>query len=290
MFGYVIPDKPNLFIKDYYAFKAFYCGLCKATGKSYGQLARFSTNYDSTILNILVHNLVNKTVEYKDQRCVLHPFTKKTMIVYDDLTTKVVDLNVLLLYYKLCDNVVDGESKKKNKTIRALFKKSFKKARKRHPEANEIISRMYDGLRKDEECSCNVIDKISDHFASMMRDLGVYLVQKEDDEIKNVFYALGKWIYLIDALDDLGDDYKSKSYNPWISAFGNFEDDKSFIEKNHEQISSVMYSTINSLIENYDKLDMPVQEGVLSNTFYYGLKMQTEKILRREEKCQKTRL
>ena len=290
MFGYVIPDKPNLFIKDYYAFKAFYCGLCKATGKRNGLLMRLTTNYDSTILNILVHNLVNKEVEYKDQRCVLHPFTKKTMIVFDDLTLNVSDINVLLLYYKLCDNVFDGDKRTRNKTLRSFMKRSYKKAKKRHPTAEKIISVSYENLRKDEANNCNTIDKVSDHFATMLVALGTYLTKIDTDEAKAVFYALGKWIYLIDALDDLDEDFKRNRYNPWISAYGEYDNAKSFIEKNKDTITAVFNSTINSLIENYDKLDMPVQEGVLSNTFYYSLKMQTEKILRREDKCQKTRL
>ena len=290
MFGYVIPDKPNLFIKDYYAFKAFYCGLCKATGKRAGLLLRLTTNYDATILNILAHNLVNKAVEYKDQRCVLHPFTKKTMIQYDDLTLNVADINLLLMYYKVSDNVYDKDSKTKNKAVRSFMKKSYKKAKRRHPTADEIIKTNYDELRKHESLNCANIDLVSDSFASMLRDLGVYLTKREDDEVKNVFYALGKWIYLIDALDDLEDDKKANRYNPWISYFSDYKDVDSFIESNHDKICEIMNCVINSIIENYDKLDMPVQEGVLTNTFYYGLKMQTDKILRREIKCQKTRL
>lgn len=33
MFGYIIPFKPELKIKEYEIFKAYYCGLCKAIGE-----------------------------------------------------------------------------------------------------------------------------------------------------------------------------------------------------------------------------------------------------------------
>ena len=290
MFGYVIPDKPNLFIKDYYAFKAFYCGLCKATGKRAGTFMRLTTNYDSTILNIFVHNVVNKSVELSEQRCILHPFSKKTMIVYDDLTLSVADINVLLLYYKVCDNILDKDDPLKNKSFRRFMKRSYKKAAKRHPYADKVISRYYDELRQKESESCESIDCVSDSFASMLREVGAYLCDNHSYEVETVFYCLGKWIYLIDALDDLDEDYKKLRYNPWIAHFNDFTNANEFIEKHRENIESALNQVINLLIECYDKLDMPVQEGVLTNTFYYGLKMQTEKILRRDKNCQKTRL
>ena len=55
MFGYVLPDKPNMFMKDYAEYRAFYCGLCKSIGKKCSEVMRFTTNYDITFLNVLYH-------------------------------------------------------------------------------------------------------------------------------------------------------------------------------------------------------------------------------------------
>lgn len=290
MFGYVIPDKPNLFIKDFYAFRAFYCGLCKATGKQSGMLMRFATNYDATILNILVHNIVNKDVEIKKQRCILHPFTRKEMIVVDDLTRKVADVNTLLMYFKLYDNILDGDDVKKCKTIKKLLWRKFKRARKLHPLAVRAITLNYTTLILHENDNTTNIDEVSDCFGSMLRSLGEYLTENTSHEVGMVFYCLGKWVYLIDALDDYDDDIKNDRYNPWRACFGVYPDKKSFIEDKKSEILSIINGVIDVLIENYDTLDMPVQEGVLTNTFYYGLKMQTNRIISGDKKCQKTRL
>ena len=290
MFGYVIPDKPNLFIKDFYAFRAFYCGLCKATGKQSGTLMRFATNYDATILNILAHNLVNKGVEIKKQRCILHPFRRREMIVVDDLTKKVADVNTLLMYYKLTDNIMDGDSVLKCKTVKNLLWRKFKKARKAHPKAVGIITQHYTNLALCEEEKTTSIDEVSHCFAKMLQDLGEYITGRRESEVGIVFYCLGKWVYLIDALDDYDDDKTQNRYNPWIASFGEFLDKSTFIKEKKSEISSIINGIISILIENYDLLDMPVQEGVLTNTFYYGLKMQTDRILSGDKKCQKTRL
>ena len=73
MYGYIIPDKPNMYIKDFTYFRAFYCGLCKSIGSKCGQLARFSTNYDMTFYNILLHNILDKKVEISNETCILNP-------------------------------------------------------------------------------------------------------------------------------------------------------------------------------------------------------------------------
>ena len=290
MFGYVIPDKPNLFIKDFYAFRAFYCGLCKATGKQSGTLMRFATNYDATILNILAHNIVNKGVEIKKQRCVLHPFKKREIIVVDDLTKTVADINTLLMYYKLNDNIVDNDGVFKCKTVKSLLWRKFKKARGRHPKAVDIITSSYTALLIHENDNTSSIDVVSDCFGGMLRDLGAYVTGVNTHEVSTLFYCLGKWIYLIDALDDYDEDLLDDRYNPWIASFGKFDSKRDLIKSKKQEIETIINGVINVLIENYDTLEMPVQEGVLTNTFYYGLKMQTNRILSGDKKCQKTRL
>lgn len=77
MFGYVIPDKPNMLVKDLSEYRAYYCGLCKAIGKSYSEKARFLTGYDCTFLAAFLHNLYIETPKFNDEVCILNPVKKK---------------------------------------------------------------------------------------------------------------------------------------------------------------------------------------------------------------------
>ena len=65
MFGYVVPDKPNMFIKDFTMYRAFYCGLCKTIGKKCSQSMRFFTNYDMTFFAALLHAVRGEQVEIR---------------------------------------------------------------------------------------------------------------------------------------------------------------------------------------------------------------------------------
>ena len=50
MFGYVKPDIRELKVKEYDAYRAIYCGICKSTGRSLGQAARLALTYDAVFL------------------------------------------------------------------------------------------------------------------------------------------------------------------------------------------------------------------------------------------------
>ena len=54
MFGYVTVDKPELKVKDYYKYKAYYCGLCRTLKEKYGQTGRLTLTYDMTFIIILL--------------------------------------------------------------------------------------------------------------------------------------------------------------------------------------------------------------------------------------------
>lgn len=69
MFGYVIPDKLNMYIKDFNVFQSFYCGLCKTLGETGAEFTRLCTNYDVTFYNVLLHSLTNTPVKFERKLC-----------------------------------------------------------------------------------------------------------------------------------------------------------------------------------------------------------------------------
>ncbi|MDD4840091.1 MAG: DUF5685 family protein [Clostridia bacterium] len=288
MFGYVIPDKMNMYIKDFTLFRAYYCGLCKALGKTGCQHTRFCTNYDSTFLNVLVHSLLNVEVEAKSQTCILSPLRKKSMIKVDEITLRIADVSVLLVYYNLSDDVIDG---KRGRAIpKNMLRHRAKMATKKEPKIAELIKQSYLDLREKEKNNCDSVDEVSEPFAKLLSDVTAELVPDLDEISKRFCYNLGKLVYLFDALDDVEKDNKSNTFNPLTAAFGKCGSKSEFIEKHHDDIDFLLRMCYNQLVEDYNKMKITVSEGVLSNIVYLGLKMQLEKLLEGEEKCAKTRL
>ena len=218
MFGYIGPDAPYLFKKDENLYKAVYCGLCKGIGRGCGQCARTALTYDMAFTSAIVHNIRGEDVKIEKRRCVVHWFRRRPIAARDELTVALGCVNTILAYYKLCDDKADGEKKG---VLRHLYKDGFKRALKRLPEAAEIVKEQTERQAATERAGCAVIDEAAEPTAVMMMKLSdCVLGEFATPYTQKLFYSLGKWVYLIDALDDYDKDVKKGRFNVLYNAYG----------------------------------------------------------------------
>ena len=286
MFGYVIPNKNNMYIKDFNVFQAYYCGLCKALSRSGSQLSRLCTNYDTTFYNALLHSLTDTEVKIERKLCLING-KKKPVIVTDDLTRKVADLSVLLVYYNALDDVHDG--KKSRAAVVGVLAARKRAAARRLKEADVLMKESFRKLDILEKRNSAQLDLVADCFASLMRDVTRTLIPT-DEHIDTFMYNLGRLVYFFDAADDVEKDAKKGRYNPLIAAYGKCDTKAEFLEKNAQELDFLLRSTYNKLVGAYNHMHIVVSEGMLSNTVYLGLNMQMERLLKGDDKCQVTRL
>lgn len=290
MFGYVTADKPNMLIKDFAEYRAYYCGLCKEIGRRYKrQAARFFINYDVTFLTILAHNYRKVQPTIKEERCVAHPVGKKFSVVQsDEVQGIIVDINTLLGYYKLEDNVLD-DGGVKYRTVRAYCKPMFNKAAKRFPDLSRAISDNYQRLRIMENEGTATLDEKADTFATILKAVGRTATGASDDNLDTLCYYLGRWIYIIDAYDDLARDIRDGKFNPLINKGETLTTERE--AEIYSEVEFSLKSCIKFIREAYDNMDITVSEGALSNVIYCGLRLRTETVLKdRGAKCKITLL
>ena len=281
MFGYVVADKPNMLIKDYYAYRAFYCGICVGLGKRYGQLKRFLTNFDVAFLAAFLHGYKGKEPTFKNSACILSPFEKKPIAKSGPLMEKLCDVTVLLAYYKITDNVND-EGKGKHKALKRILSRSVKKAKKNEPEIFNVINECLADLTALEKQKCKVIDALCEPFAILLGKTAELLCGK-DENVYGLFYNLGRWIYVIDAIDDLEKDFKDGSFNPLLNAYGDYTDKQSFLAAHGEELTFLVRSAYNKIKYHYSYIPLKKFEGVVTNILWYGLLQNGEKILKGEK-------
>lgn len=286
MFGYVIPDKNNMYIKDFNVFQSYYCGLCRALGKTGSPLTRLCTNYDMTFYNVLLHSIAKVEAKAEMKICFLNG-KRKPMLVPDELTLKSADVAVLLVYYNVADDVADGRKSRLPVLWRLYLRK--RAAARRLPEIDKLMKEKFSLLSEYEKKGNTSIDEVSDCTASLMRDMTRLLVKT--DENADVFtYNLGRAIYLMDAVDDLYQDSVNKRYNVLLLNYGDCTNQQDYLADNEEELGFLLRSTYNRMVESYNNMEITVGEGVLSNTVYLGIKMQLDRLLKGEKKCQTTRL
>lgn len=285
MFGYVKTDIPNMFVKDTVLYKATYCGLCKSIGKVCGQRARLVLNYDLTFLSLFCHNLADCDFKIEKQYCIVHRLKKRPVAVPDELSERIASLNIILAWYKLKDDVLDEG---KGRVKRSFFKKAYKKAKKREPLLDKIVSERFNELLNYEKSSGKSIDISADPFGNMMSEIVTELLRdRATESVKELAYSLGKWIYLIDALDDFDKDKKKGDFNVFVNAYPDVNDKAELIEKHGSDLSVVFGTVLNIVSVKADDLEYNFNHDLIDNVLKHGLLEQTKKIMEKT-KCQKT--
>ena len=279
MYGYVIIDKPDMFVKDFAMYRAFYCGYCKSVGKRCSQIMRFTTNYDITFLDILLHSVYGREKQLDNQVCVLNPVRKKTIALRDELTDRCIDANNILMHYKLEDDVIDKSGVGRGFIDKVILRRHYKKSRKRLPQSDLSCRENYEALRQLEKENCADIDKAAHPFACIMQDMGrEVFAEKYTDDIGALLYNLGRWVYLIDAVDDLEKDSKKGAYNPFLAGY-EFRGRENFIKDREQELNFIFNACQSAIMNAYDKITTPLYEGVLTNILWYGLPGATKTII-----------
>ncbi len=277
MFGYVKTDFPNLYVKDVTLYKAMYCGLCKGIGKACGQRGRLALNYDLTFLSVLLHNLMDIDVKIESQHCIIHRIKKRPVAIVDSLTLRIAALNIILARYKLNDDVLDDG---KGKLKRALLAKAYKKAKKQEPRLDEIVKASYKSLTDYEKTNGDSVDISADSFGVMMTSVVKELAGEIcDQNLCDLAYGLGKWIYLIDALDDFDKDIKRKSFNVFVNANPHIKSKAEFIEKNKQELINIFGGLLGDIAECAKNLKYKFNHDLTDNVLLSGLRIQTRNIL-----------
>ena len=125
-------------------------------------------------------------------------------------------MNILLTYYKCKDDWNDDRKLKQLVLEKILYHKSGF-SRNFYREKWKKISHLLDELSKEEQKDNQDIDQMSGMFGQIMAEIMLY----QDDEWKELLsrfgFFLGKFIYILDAYDDLEEDIKKNHYNPFKS-------------------------------------------------------------------------
>ena len=276
MFGYIRPDIPYMYVKDGVLYKALYCGLCKSIGRSCGQRARFALSYDMTFLSALLHNIAGEDVRIEKEHCVLHPVVRRPVAQDDAITRAVACLNIILTYYKLTDDV---EDEGKGRITRSLFKAGFRRAARISPSAADIVKARMGQLSALEKEGCASTDRAADPFAMMIAELSDdCLGERRDEHTRGLFYGIGKWVYLIDALDDYDKDRKKSNYNPFVAAYG-CASRAELLEKYGEEVQFTFRAVFAQNAEHLREIRFHFNHDLTDNIILRGLPAATKRVL-----------
>lgn len=273
MFGYIHPRKCELRVHEYETYKAYYCGLCKTLLHRYSPPASAVVNFDCTFLYLLGDSLASSKNDPTRCRCLLHPVEPKMQITVPGADYPAA-VNVLLAYYKLKDDIADGKAGMA--FVQPFLARAFRKAAREYPKAASAVETMNRDLARVQSARSGSIDEAAEPFARMLGTIFGELSNKEQN-LAHMGYNLGRWLYIIDAADDLGKDIKSGSYNVFAQKYG-AADNPGF----RREAEFNLFFSLAKACEAYEKLPLKKNKGILDNIVYLGLKEKTNLVLKGE--------
>lgn len=278
MFGFVRIHKDEMKIKDYEAYKAVYCSLCKQLVRDYSFLSGFLLNYDCTFFALFSMSIEPQCVGFKKGRCRYNPIKPCNYCSGGENTlSKAAALLILMSYYKLLDNINDGGFLKRLglTLIKPIFSLWKRKAAKKYPQYNTFCEEMYQSQLSCEQNRDTSVDEAAEPTAILLKK--VFAVEAYSEHIRPAFeefgYHLGKWVYLMDAACDIDDDIKQGSFNPIYNKL------KKSKTESVEFCDGLLSQSLFLLTSAYNLIEKKRFKDILDNIILLGLTKKQKEVL-----------
>ena len=276
MLGYVTIAKSELKIREYDLYQGYYCGICKAIGRRCGQLPRLNLSYDSVFLAMILASLEEGQEKVEQQHCIVHPIKKNPVVLDEKAIDYAADVMVILAYHKFLDDWHDDKSAVGFAGKTALAG-AYRRLAGQYPDVCTKVEASLKALSELEAEQCGKLDLTANAFADVMEALFTgYLSGPVDAPRQRILAqmgrALGRWIYVIDALDDYPKDVEKNAYNPLR-----------FRKNNLEGLGDLLYNYLAEIVNAYDLLQVKRNTGIIENILLMGLRQRTDVILKERE-------
>lgn len=301
MFGYVRADTAELRVRENEYYRALYCGLCKTQGKCTGQCSRFTLSYDVTFLAIVRMAVAGVSPKFKQGTCIAHPLKKRNFALLNAELEYCAYAASILAYGKCLDDIADEKGKKKLlASVARIFlsggRRRALKAKKSRLDEGYITEniRSLDAFVREklselsdfeEHSNVASVDIPADIFGDIMERIASFGFTGSREKImKKIGRHLGRWVYIVDAADDMAEDKEKGRFNPFLNIYeGNLP-----TSKQKELIADALKVELCEaemafdLIEHHS-LDM---KEIINNIIYLGMPKSADKALMIGEFCQ----
>lgn len=293
MFGYVRPYKDELLVREYEQYKAVYCQLCRALGDHLGIGARYTLSFDCTFYAMVAIGVSGDAIVARKGRCTVNPAKKCNFICTQDgdAYKKAAALSILMTYHKCRDNIADDSFFKSlaSRLALPLLSRKYKKAKTWYPEMETAVAAAMNRQALAEQEQAISIDRCCDPTAQMLSTLFRELAGGEKGQemvLGQLGYFLGRWVYLMDAADDLAADLKSGSFNPFIEKLnlqdyrkGGKEYTGEVKKQAEEACNEILNRNIAGMMQPLQLLSLTHFEKIIENIIQKGLPRMQQEIL-----------
>lgn len=273
MFGYIIINKGDMKFKEFDVYHSYYCGLCQSLKDRYGFLGQISLTYDMTFLALLLTSLYEPETTEATTKCIAHPFEKHS-IRQNIFSDYAADMNILFTYYKCLDDWQDDKKLNKlaySKSLTKFYRKLCSVYGEKAKNIDTLMQKLYQGEQKQ----TTDVDYMAGLFGAIMGNLMTPKNDEWQENLYNLGSYLGKFIYLLDAYEDIEEDISKKRYNPLIQKYNNPDFD--------EEIKMILTMMMTGCCKEFEKLPIIENIEILRNILYSGVWYRYEAVRQKRE-------
>lgn len=277
MFGYIIVNKQEMKFREFDCYQSYYCGLCQNLKERFGRSGQITLSYDMTFVILLLSSLYEPEMEQGSCKCIAHPFEAHPTR-QNPFTDYAADMNILFSYYKCLDDWAD-EKRTLSRAEAAFLKKKVREISSRYPQKAEKIYTNLENIHLYEKAGERNIDLASGCFGEIMAEILACRQDEWEEQLRRMGFFLGKFIYLMDAYEDMEKDSKSGNYNVFLYKKEEAKSEEAF-EKDAYTILNMMMAECSRAFEK-----LPIIENVeiLRNILYSGVWCRYEMVRRKRE-------
>ena len=260
MFGFVTASLEELSEEQKNRYQSVYCGICRAIRDADGQLCRLGLSYDMAFLALLLMSLYEPDEKNGRGRCIAHP-GKRRPWTDNEYIRYAARMNVALAADKARDDWQD-DGKYSAKLLAKVFGRHENEITAEYPRQCAAISACIRELSALEKAGCPNPDEPANCFGKLMAALLVVREDRWAEDLRQMGFFLGRFIYLADAAIDYRRDVKHGKYNPF-AAQGGGED--------FERWEQYLVLAMAGCTDAYERLPLVEDKGILDNILYSGI-------------------
>ncbi len=271
MFGAIVPQVCELKVRELKTYQAYYCGLCKVLKERYHRQSVLY--YDCVFLFLLSDSLAHEAGEAAPCKCILHPFEKR-IALRGRGAEYAADINILMAYAKADD---DAHDTGKGGFRRHYLRKAFATVERTHPGLLREAQDMKEMLHTLEAQRSPDTDALAHTYAQLLGSVFENVDVLHSHILRDLGYNLGRWTYLLDALEDFDEDAKSGAFNVFAHKYG------AMTGETKREIERSLYFSLAQAANALERLPIQHNKEILQNIVYLGLKARTMQALSGEK-------
>ncbi len=277
MVGYMKPSKKNFSESDRVLYQSIYCGLCRSLKYEYGLTGIAVLNYELVNTLLLIGAMAQSPYPQMHMSCSITPLCWRSMSGVDLETFRAAAaVSVTVAAMELQDDLRDRDKGNRSAVLHSILSPKTHRIPVAYQEELEHLEKQYLLFQSLESRAASgdpdvtfsmLTDACGVIFAQAACIIGVHADCQQLNELYDLMFWWGQWVYLLDAVEDYEADKQKGAFNPL------------FLPDSPDSVMTLLKEIEAHAISVMEGLSFRNYESIIQNLFRIQLPQRSDQIL-----------